>query len=316
MTRRLNIVLAVLILLVGVPFYWLLLDNRPGDVPPKPITVAQLRVLAAQMPGPHPTEAQFRMVAFRRVPGDFLVAGWGLKRRLVGVMGWTLPVPGGRPIAIDTGFTADAAAAMSMESFDTGQQRMLDQGLRDAGLILVTHEHVDHLGGFVALAGAPAVARKVALNAAQLPPGQWSSRLAWPKGPTIEPRIRGDAPQAVAPGVVAIPAPSHTPGSQMIFVTLADGRELLFAGDISSFAANWRRLRARSRLVGEWIAPENRREVYAWLKTIRAWKIEYPALVVIPGHDYEYLRNHAFAGLRDLTPPAPNQDALASGQDF
>ena len=41
-----------------------------------------------------------------------------------------------------------------------------------------------------------------------------------------------------------------------------------------------------------------------------------PALVVIPGHDYEYLRNHAFAGLRDLTPAATPQDPLASGRDF
>ena len=64
------------------------------------------------------------------------------------------------------------------------------------------------------------------------------------------PTVQAGAPQAVAPGVVVIPAPSHTLGSQMVFVKLADGREFLFAGDIATMASSWRELRARSRLIG------------------------------------------------------------------
>jgi hypothetical protein len=73
----------------------------------------------------------------------------------------------------------------------------------------------------------------------------------------------------------------------MIFVRLANGREYLFAGDIATMDASWRELRARSRLVGDWLAPEQRGEVYAWLKTIRALKAQAPGMVVVPGHDFE-----------------------------
>jgi len=36
----------------------------------------------------------------------------------------------------------------------------------------------------------------------------------------------------LAPGVVLIKSPGHTPGSQMIYVVLADGAEYLFIGDV------------------------------------------------------------------------------------
>lgn len=37
----------------------------------------------------------------------------------------------------------------------------------------------------------------------------------------------------LAPGVVLIKAPGHTPGSQMVYVRLASGKEILLIGDIT-----------------------------------------------------------------------------------
>ena len=90
-----------------------------------------------------------------------------------------------------------------------------------------------------------------------------------------------------------IPAPSHTPGSQMIFVRLESGRRYLFTGDIATMDKSWRELRARSRLVGEHITSENRPEVFSWLLTIRKLKSEDPSLTIIPGHDFEWLADPA-----------------------
>src|SRR5208337_264002 len=36
----------------------------------------------------------------------------------------------------------------------------------------------------------------------------------------------------IGPGVVLINAPGHTPGSQMVYVRLASGREMILAGDV------------------------------------------------------------------------------------
>ncbi len=62
--------------------------------------------------------------------------------------------------------------------------------------------------------------------------------------------------QAVAPGVVVIPMPGHTPGSQVVYVRRADGVELLFLGDIVWNARNLRERRGKSRLIG-WLAGED-----------------------------------------------------------
>lgn len=289
MTKRLNWILLALLVLIGVPSYWLLIDNRPGDAQAKPIEVAQLRQLAGSIPGAVPTAVEMELVAFRRLPGTLFVAGGGLKRKLIGVMAFRLPVPGRGPIVIDSALNAVASEAMGMESFDPQAWTRIERALREASQVLITHEHPDHLGGVVSL-GDRAVLEKVRFNASQLPGNTLTDMLKWPAPPLPTASITGTAPIAVAPGVVLIPAASHTPGSQMIFVRLADGREYLFAGDIATMTQSWQELRARSRLIGDYFAPENRGEVFAWLKTIQALKAEAPRLEVIAGHDYEWIK--------------------------
>ncbi len=288
MTRRFNLIIVLLVLLVGLPFYWLLIDNRPGDSAAKSLHIGDLRMLAASLPGPSPSAVEGELIAFRRLPGNLFAAGSGFKRQLIGVMAFRLPVPGGKPVVIDSGLSAVAAEEMGMEKFYPDAQARVNAALRGAGTIVLTHEHIDHLGGVVAL-GDAAVLGKVRFNRDQLPGNRWTDMLRWPQGPLPNPSIVGPAPVAVAPGVVVIPAPSHTPGSQMVYARLADGREYLFAGDIATMAQSWRELRARSRLIGDWLAPEDRGEVFAWLRTIRALKAEAPRLEVVAGHDFEWI---------------------------
>ena len=288
MTKRLNILLFVLLLLFGVPYYWLLIDNRPGNAVAKPISIGQLRALAAAKPGFAPIQVEVELVAYRRLPGALFVAGNGIKRRLIGVMVWRLPVPGSGPVVIDSGMNAEAAKAMGMESFSPEAWTKVEQALDEASQIVITHEHADHLGGVVSL-GRRDLLERVRFNPQQLPGNRWTDLLAWPQGDLPQPSINGTAPVAIAPGVVVIPAASHTDGSQMVFVRLADGREFLFTGDIATMAQSWQELRARSRLIGDHLAPESRGEVFAWLKTVRALKAQSPGLIVLPGHDFEWL---------------------------
>jgi glyoxylase-like metal-dependent hydrolase (beta-lactamase superfamily II) len=183
-----------------------------------------------------------------------------------------------------------------MQKYDAGAQARIDRAMKSADLILLTHEHSDHIGGLIALAGDKGSAS--VMNAVRLGNGQTTSsgarcQSSWPSGQIIKSSIPAGAPAAIAPGVVVIPAPSHTPGSQMIFVRLESGRRYLFTGDIATMDKSWRELRARSRLVGEHITSENRTEVFSWLLTIRKLKSEDPSLTIIPGHDFEWLADPA-----------------------
>ena len=67
MTRRLNLILLAIGLLIALPYYWFLIDNSGGTLPAKPITIAQLRTLAASIPGEAPAAFQMERAAFRRV---------------------------------------------------------------------------------------------------------------------------------------------------------------------------------------------------------------------------------------------------------
>lgn len=286
MTRRLNWLIAVLIVLIGVPCYWLLVDNRPGGAQPKPVTIAQLRSLAASLPGQSPSEVRLEHMATRNLPGTLFAAGSGLMQRRIAVMAWQLPVPGGKPVVIDSGVNQALADQMQFDSFEPKAAAKVEAALRSAGLVLITHEHPDHLGPLAAIGGSP-LRQAARLNASQLPSAPLAAAMPWRERGGLIARIAAGAPQAAAPGVVVIPAPSHTPGSQMVFVRLASGREYLFTGDIATMDASWRELRARSRLIGDWFAPEQRGEVYSWLLTIRALKVQSPDLVVVTGHDVD-----------------------------
>lgn len=279
MTRRLNRVLALLLVVVGLPGWWLLVDNRPGGARAMPVTMAALRQLAATAPGPRPSGIEMELVGWRSVPSALMAAGTGLRMQRIGIAAWRLPVDGTKAIVVDTGMTARQAEDLGLSHYDASSQRRVAQALHDAGLILVTHEHSDHLGGLSADGLGPP--QTALLNAPQRRTlAGWTGRRSDDSSDPLR-----TAPFAAAPGVVVIPAPSHTPGSQMIYVQLADGREVLFTGDIATLEKSWRAIRARSRLVGDYLAPEDRGAVFAWLLTIRNLKAQAPHLIVIPGHD-------------------------------
>ncbi len=292
MTKRLNLFLLAILLLIGAPYYWLLLDTSPWKVPPQPVSIAQLRTLAQAMPGAKPQRVEMEMVGYRLAPGDALAAGSGLKRRTIGIMSFVLDVQGQGPVVIETGITAAQAAPLSLHRFDPAAQARVDDHVHKASLILATHEHGDHLGGLAGIASGPGglnLLTRARLNQWQVPQADKSNALGWPKQMSIAPSITGLQPQAVGPGVVVIPAPSHTPGSQMIFVQMADGAEYLFTGDIASLAVGWKEQRPRSRLLTDYLVPEDRRASLSWLATIAALKRAAPDLRVIASHDYDWM---------------------------
>lgn len=302
MTRRLNWILAALLLLIGLPYYWFMLDNRPGDSTAKPVTIAELRTLAAALPGTAPSGIEMEPLAWRETPSNLFAAGSGLHQVRMTIMAFRLPVAGGKPIVIDTGFTRADAEAMGLTTWQAANQAKVDRAMDEAGLVLLTHEHPDHIGGLIAWSKArraphPEIPGKVRLNAPQF--NFADAALHLPSTDRAPPLPAAAAPVAIAPGVVVIPAPSHTPGSQMIFVRLTNGREYLFTGDIATLDISWRELRARSRLISTFFAPEDRAQVYAWLKTVRTLKAADPALVVVPGHDAgAVLAAEAHSGIR------------------
>ncbi len=291
MTHRLNLVLLVLFALVALPYYWLFLDNPSRDVAPQPVRIAQLRTLADNLPGPHPAKVAVIISGWSREPGNFHAAGAGMKRRLLSSLSFRLDVPGSGPVVIDTGVIPQFAASPLQRAMPE-RQRMIERNLREASLILATQETGDHLSGLAAFARTPDSAQtmaRVKLNSYQVPRGAGQDRIGWPDGLVLRPALTGAQPIAAAAGVVVIPAPGPSPGAQMVYVRLQDGREYLFAGEIAPFAVNYQELRVRSHFLCLWRAGQDRAAVMRWLVTIAALRREAPGLIVVPGRDFEWI---------------------------
>ena len=309
MRRRYRLLLALTVI-VAVPYYWLLIDNRPGSDPGPVIRIADLRHLAEAIPGPRPERVAIQQIGWSRVPGTLFVAGGGLKRNLLSIQAGLISGPWG-DIVVDSGFGPGDAAKLGLEAYQPGHQARIDAAMRRARLIVFTHEHVDHLGGLLRLSDWAKVVPHALIPPEQMPSGAVARILPWPKGAAAAiRRFRYTGMIAIAPGVVLIRTPGHTPGSQMVYTRLNDGREYLFAGDTSTMARNWQQLRARSRLIGDVVVHEDRAAVFGWLKEIRRLHRAAPAMTIVPGHEWEALTLDAPRNRLDFAfPAAPGEAA-------
>lgn len=301
----------LLIVIVAVPYYWLLMDPGPTSVAPRSIDIARLRSLADSTPGPRPVAIEYAAVATDRLPGTLLVAGGGLRPDDTAVFVWRLITPGGDTI-INSGLTERQAMAARFNHFHPELQRTADQWLRTAHRIIFTSEEIDHIGGVIALVLSDrSIVGKLVGNARQvdalraLAPVIMKS-LAPPPAALNNPA--GYA--AIAPGIAVVRTPGYLDGTQMIYVRLQNGREYLFAGDSAPMHRNVDWQRPRSRYMAEWVGQEDRAATLGWIKGLALLKAREPHLTIVYGHDYGWTTD-AVAGPH-FVPAAAT--ALRAGQ--
>ncbi|HKT86719.1 MAG TPA: hypothetical protein VJQ77_11625 [Novosphingobium sp.] len=257
MTPRLNLFLLGLVLILGVPFYWFQLAADRGGATAKPLTIGQLRDLADAVPGRKPTQVDYEEIGWRYDIGNKLAAGIGLRPIRAAVRAYELTIPGEGRVTIDRGTTPAAARQYHLHDFDRRAQRRIDEARAQAVLSLLLADHPLHNGnaGF------------------SMPDAQ------------LLPDMSDGKPRAVAPGIVLIPLPGLTVGSNMVYARLEDGREYLFTGDAAMIERSWRDVLPPARIVTSYLRPQERQEIVSWLMTINALSREAPHMTVIAGHE-------------------------------
>ena len=138
--------------------------------------------------------------------------------------------PDGR-LLVDTGMTRlhPAVADMDPRVMPLDEQDGFDVGSID--LVVNTHLHYDHCGGNHLFAGIPIHVQRRELEDA-LGPEDYTIR-EWVDAPGVE-YVPVDGALELLPGVRLVPAPGHTPGSQVVLVDTADG-PVVIAGDTAVF---------------------------------------------------------------------------------
>jgi glyoxylase-like metal-dependent hydrolase (beta-lactamase superfamily II) len=280
--RRFFKVFLVLLTLAGAAVYWLFYDNRPPTSGTFPLDIAALRREAAAMPGDKPVRIEVETMSHTNLPRIAMVAAsnWDDVDQ---VRNSYRLVFADHAMILDTGYDAAGAKATKVDSFDEAAWQRVIAGMAGATQIVVTHEHGDHIGGLLASPNLKQVLARALITPEQFvetPDAQWPNGSRDGFKPFAYQGIR-----AIAPGVVLIKAAGHTPGSQMIYVQRADGREYLFMGDTASALDNVRLIKIRSRLVTDFMTHDDRTAVFLQSQALNRLSKAEPKIVLIPGHD-------------------------------
>jgi glyoxylase-like metal-dependent hydrolase (beta-lactamase superfamily II) len=171
--------------------------------------------------------------------------------------------------------------------------------LRRAQLVIITHEHGDHIAGVIRSDYRDELAPKTILTKNQVRTLSFAAQI---------PQIRLTPEQArdylvvdyelilpVAPGIVLIKSPGHTPGHQMVYIRLFSGEEFLFIGDIGWSLDNITELKTRPAATAARIKedPQALMHQMTWIKQV----MNEDGIIVIPSHDDRLLKKYVEDGL-------------------
>lgn len=171
------------------------------------------------------------------------------------------------------------------EPYFAEQAQQVDKALRSARSIIFTHEHGDHVTGVIRTPYLNELAPKTILTRQQVRTLETTPQFPDLKLTEEQAQryriIDYDKYMPFAPGWALIKAAGHTPGSQMMFITLDSGREYLLIGDAAWHMDNVRKATGKD---APWIV-EDIAAVNDQLKWLNGLSASEKNLVIIASHD-------------------------------
>jgi glyoxylase-like metal-dependent hydrolase (beta-lactamase superfamily II) len=210
---------------------------RVGDRTDFGPDLAAVRALSTVQPGALPIAVNGIRVAASIRPRKFVIEGGDDTPVTMPRTAFQVVYPD-CSVMIDSGLdkaTHDSFSPDKPEPYFAGEFAKLTRALNEARLIIVTHYHADHVAGILSAANFPELARKTIITTETA-----RCLVETPHRPHL--KLSRDAVanfivldypacHPVAPGIVLIKAPGHSPDSQMVFIRLQSGRDILHSVD-------------------------------------------------------------------------------------
>jgi glyoxylase-like metal-dependent hydrolase (beta-lactamase superfamily II) len=256
--------------------------------------LARVRAAAATIPGALPTRINYLKVAESHRPMSDIIEGGSKENYISARTAFQVVYPSGS-VMIDSGMDQTVHKFFGFgreEPFWPERNAAVQQALKQACLIVVTHEHGDHVAGVIRSDARKEIGAKTMLTREQV-----RTLSLYPQMPEI--RLTPEQARdyivvdyenylPVAPGMVLIKAPGHTPGHQMVYVRLDSGREYLLIGDVGWTLDNVSQLKLRPAATMRRISEDASALMHQlrWIKSV----MDQDKLVVIPSHDDKLLQ--------------------------
>jgi glyoxylase-like metal-dependent hydrolase (beta-lactamase superfamily II) len=255
------------------------------------VSLPDIRAAARMIPGVLPLRLNAIKFAESRRTKNFSVKGAPPEPSVQARTAFQV-VYDGATVMVDAGMSRQIHSFFGRgaeEPYDASAFARLERALDAARLIVVTHEHGDHVAGVVTGPNAATLATRTLITRAQV-----HALATKPQMPALlltEEQARRylvvdyDTYLPVAPGVVLIKAAGHTPGSQMVYVALASGREFLLIGDTAWHMDGVRTVSGKD---APWVT-EDQPAVMAQLAWLNSLSRTDPSVVIVASHDDEQL---------------------------
>jgi glyoxylase-like metal-dependent hydrolase (beta-lactamase superfamily II) len=264
--------------------------------------LARIRTAARAIPGPRPRELRYIAIGEAHPPLSFLLAGADTQRVTSIIPAFQIRFAD-RWIMVDAALDSTAIVqyygSMAGTAYSKSRYDSLQLALRAADAIVLTHEHFDHANGVQRSSYFKEVAPKTLLTSAQRqsllhPP----TRAFFPMSADSASgfgAVEYDLVHALAPGVVLIKAPGHSPGSQFVYVRLADGHEILLVGDLVWMMAGLTMNHQKPQAASDDLT-EDRAAVQLQMDWVRS-VMSSDSVAVVAGHDKQWLDTLVGRGL-------------------
>lgn len=308
--RKLKIALGVLVVVLLIFKFGLLTSRAVPEKSRFAIDLAALRTAAGPVES-LPESARADRVASLMMPCFLAVTGGPLALCSLVQYGWQLIYPDGSSVILDPVHSRATQDKNSGDTYDDQAWERQEAAIAVARVIAVTHEHYDHLGGATDSKHFASFGDKLKLTAAQ----RKKAPLAGVERDLSGPATLDSGPEGslhpIAPGVVAITAPGHTPGSQLIYLRLKGGAEFLLLGDLVWQNLNLELAVGRARLPSL-IMSEDTEGTVNQLRAVLELKKANPTLDLVVAHDAAAMEARFKAGtvasgliVPTPAPPAP-----------
>jgi len=195
------------------------------------LSLDQVRQMATEGEETLPVRLNVSVIAEGKLPRMLVVAGGGFQELRMAIPVFQVVYEDGAIIVDTTYSQSDHETMFPGGLYDAAKFDALQAAMQKSRLVLVTHEHADHITGIARSPCLEEIRSRVILTREQI------ANLGQESGFTTE-ILAGFTPleyeryYRVAPGLVLIKAAGHSPGSQMVYVQLQSGREYMLVGDV------------------------------------------------------------------------------------
>ena len=256
-----------------------------------------VRELADVLPGPRPLGVNGVRVAASVRPQRVVIEGGGDTPVTMPRVAFQIVYPDCTAM-IDSGLDrATHDSFGGQEPYFPEAFARLRRALDAARLIVLTHHHADHIAGVVTAPNFSALAAKTVITMDMA-----DCMMNTPHRPhlkltqsAIDKFIVVDYPKyhPVAPGVVMIAAPGHSPDSQMVFIALQSGREILHSVDSAWVLQNILQVKGKA---APWVK-EDVPAVMGHLRWLNKLHASERNLTILVTHDDELFESVTKSGL-------------------